>query len=30
VCMGAWMIVMLIEGLRLLLPGIQLSATPWS
>jgi diacylglycerol kinase len=30
VCMGAWVIVMLIEGLRLLLPGIQLSATPWS
>ena len=29
VCMGAWVIVMLIEGLRLLLPGIQLSATPW-
>ena len=29
VCMGAWVIVMLIEGLRLLLPGIQLSAAPW-
>ena len=29
VCMGAWVIVMVIEGLRLLLPGIQLSTTPW-
>jgi len=28
-CMVAWLIVMLIEGLLLLLPGIQLSATPW-
>ena len=29
VCIGAWLMVMLIEGLRLLVPGIQLSATPW-
>jgi len=27
--MEAWVIVMLFEGLRLLQPGIQLSATPW-